>query len=464
LLELRLQQRNITDTSVKKLYASRKSTFWPAIDIQTETWFDDLIYILVQRRGYTVADFYRDFRLTCDELHKTHQEVLIRDADGLFYQGKNLLKLLTSQARGNKQQLKAYIKQQKALFIRYYEHHIGEDLATCAVLDLGNGGTIQHHIESIFNVKSKVNLLLYSTDRIYRYSHTTIYTSFINANNDVKGLRQILFRSPECIEPFLVGDVGTTLGYRDDDRGSPILAEHLKGNSAQVLAFMQGVVAYFVTHDTLDFNQIDVEQVVPVLYRYVQLPTKLEAELFKRLLHQDNFGSNDAYPIITKSQINEIEHVGLSRFYQDFCQHPKMKLGKIHWPQAIFTLISPSFLTNQLGFTSTDNEKDVVILVERLIQAKWTHFSVYGAGLFFEKLQPYLLKNNLKIEHLIDRKADISGQYIVAGYEVISLEKALEKGCQRILISSFAFKDEIARNIYEQSLKREHINVEVLSL
>jgi FMN phosphatase YigB (HAD superfamily) len=464
LLELRLQQRNIFEISVKKLYASRKSTFWPAIEIQTPTWFDDLIYILVQRRGYTVDDFYRDFQLSGDDIHKVHHEVLIRDADSLFYQGNNLLKLLTSQARDNKQQVKAYIEQQKALFVRYYEHHIGEDFETSAVLDLGNGGTIQHHIESIFNSKSRVNLLLYSTDRIYRYSHSTVYTSFVNANNDVIGLRQILFRSPECIEPFLVGDAGTTLGYRDDHRGSPVLAERLKANSAPVLAFMQGVVGYFITHHTLGFSQIGAEQVVPILYRYVQLPTELEAELFKLLLHQDNFGSNDAYPIITKSQIDQIEQISLTRFYQDFCQHPKMKLGQIHWPQAVLTLISPSFLTRQLGFTSADSDRDVLILVERLIQAKWTRFSVYGAGLFFEKLQPYLLKNNLKIEHLIDRKAEISGQYIVAGYDVISLNSALEKGCQKILISSFAFKDEIARNIYEQSLKREHCKVEVLSL
>ena len=469
LLELRLQQRNITDTSVKKLYASRKSTFWPAIDIQVETWFDDLIYILVQRRGYTVADFYRDFRLTCDDLNKAHHEVLIRDADGLFYQGKNLLKLLTNQARDNKQQLKAYIKQQKALFIRYYEQHIGEDFATCAVLDLGGGGTIQHHIESIFGCKSAVNLLFYSSERIYRFTQLSHYASFLQVGNDERNIRQVLARSPECIEPFLVGDCGTTLGYNDDNSGSPIVADHLGENSAPVLSFMLGVKSYFAVHCELGFGGIDAMQVVPILYRYVQLPTKSEAELFTHILHQDNFGSNDAYPIITQEQISHIDTWGLASFYQEFCQYPRIKLGKIHWPQAVITLLSERFLARQLGIMSMDTDNDVLNLVERLLDEKWTHFSVYGAGLFFEKLLPYLQKNNLKIEHLIDRKAEISGKYQVAGYDVIPLNVALKKGCQKILISSFAFKDEIARNIYDQSLMEQTKGhdaqlVEVLSL
>ena len=464
LLELRLQQRNITDTSVKKLYASRKSTFWPAIDIQTETWFDDLIYILVQRRGYTVADFYRDFRLTCDDLHKTHQEVLIRDADGLFYQGKNLLKLLTSQARGNKQQLKAYIKQQKALFIRYYEHHIGEDLATCAVLDLGNGGTIQHHIELILKVKSAQNLLFYSSDRIYRYLATTQYSSFINAGSDERGLRQILFRSPECIEPLLVGDVGTTIGYLDDLQGTPILAVSLVENSAIANAFLQGLLRYFMVHHELGFKRINAEQITALLFRYIQLPTEPEAKLFTRILHQDNFGSNDAYPVVTQLQIRDVEARGLSEFHLNLCQHPQLELGIIHWPQAIITLLDTQFLATQLGLSSMDAQSDVLALVKRIFDNKWTHFSIYGAGLFFEKLLPYIQKNNMKIEYLIDRKVEHSGKYSVAGYPVVSLAEALSKGCQKIVISSFAFKEEIAKTIYEQSQQYDEAYVEVLSL
>lgn len=464
LIELRLQQRNITNITVKKLYASRKSTFWSAIDIQNESWFEDLIYILVQRRGYTVDDFYRDFHLSHDAVYVAYHATLIRDTDGLFYQGTNLLKQLTGLARENRQQVKAYIEQQKILFIRYYAHHIGVSLACCSVVDLGNGGTIQHQLESILKVKSALNLLLYSTDRVYRYLGTTHYSSFINAGTDERGLRQILFRSPECIEPFLVGDGGTTLGYQDNQQGSPILSVGLVENSAIVTAFMQGVLRYFLVHHDLGFKHIDVEQVTPILYRYVQLPTKPEAELFTRILHQDNFGSNDAYPVVTQCQMHHVKARGMAAFYLDLCQHPQLELGKIHWPQAIITLLSEPFLAIQLGLSAMDSQSDVLALVERIRNNKWTHFSIYGAGLFFEKLLPYLHENNLQIDCLIDRKAENSGKYNVAGYQVISLREALNQGCQKIVISSFAFKEEIAKTIYVQSHQHDGVFVEVLSL
>jgi hypothetical protein len=65
---------------------------------------------------------------------------------------------------------------------------------------------------------------------------------------------------------------------------------------------------------------------------------------------------------------------------------------------------------------------------------------------------------------LIDRKADISGQYKVAGFDVVSLENALAGGANKILISSFAFKDEIAKNIFQQSLTYGCHKIEVISI
>jgi hypothetical protein len=47
---------------------------------------------------------------------------------------------------------------------------------------------------------------------------------------------------------------------------------------------------------------------------------------------------------------------------------------------------------------------------------------------------------------------------------VVSLENALAGGANKILISSFAFKNEIAKNIYEQSIKHSTQDIDVLSL
>lgn len=463
-ISLRVKQRNIQQLSVKKLYASRKSTFWPAIDINDPQWFEDLIYVLVQRRGYSVQDFYRDFCLTEDELHRNYKEAAIRDTDGMFCDGMNLLKLLVEKARANQSAVASHIEQQKRRFINYYTHHIGIDLSECSVVDLGNGGTIPHHIECILNSTAKLNLLFYSSERIYRYAERSCFSSFINAGTDTHNLRQLLSRSPECIEPFLVGDCGTVTGYSDDETGTPEQAEHLPVNSAPVRDFLSGLIRYFQVHNQYQLAPLSAATVMPLLYRYLQLPTQREAMLFTQLEHQDNFGSNDAYPIITTGQCSEVAAWPLDAFYQEFCQYPKIKVGKIHWPQAVITLIDEKFLSRQHGLQSMNTDADAINLLDRILQQQWQSFAVYGAGLFFEKLLPLLQKNNLQVEQLIDRKAEISGNYEVAGFQVIPLQQALEKGCNRILISSFAFKEEIARNIYEQTLARNMPGVEVLSL
>ncbi|MCU7554998.1 hypothetical protein OCL06_10335 [Alteromonas sp. ASW11-19] len=464
IVELRLQQREIHGITVKKLYASRKSTFWPAIDVSQSSWFEDLIYVLIQRRGYTVSDFYRDFCLETDDISAKYSVTGVRDTDGIFHAGTNLLKLLTHKARDNKHLVEAYIVRQRELFKRYYKYAIGEDLSHCSVVDLGNGGTISHSVERILDTRSAANLLFYSSERIYRYSEYSYYTSFISAATDTRNMRQLLSRSPECIEPFLVGTCGSVTGYRDDHSGTPVQADHVAANNELVSDFLEGVMRFFHTHHTNGQSEIAVDSVLPVLYRYLQLPSAFEARLFTQLQHQDNFGSNDAYPIITDAQCSEVTQWPLPTFYQEFCQHPKVKVGKIHWPQAVMTLIDDKFLARQYGLLSMDTDHDVLNLVDRILSLGWQRFSVYGAGLFFEKLLPHLQRHNLCVEQLIDRKAEISGPYVVAGYTVKSLQQALDEGCQKVLISSFAFKEEIARNIYEQTVDKQSAALEILSL
>lgn len=464
IIEWRLEQRNISAIRVNKLYASRKSTFWPAIETNKENWFEDLVYVLVQRRGYTVKDFYRDFRLPPDGLLERFHTVAIRDADRVFERGDNLLKLLTDNARNNKKKLVDYISAERSRFITYYHSHIQTPLCDCVVVDLGNGGTISHQIEAIMGSQSRANLLFYSSERIYRFSNKSCYSSFINAESDTRNIRQLLSRSPECIEPLLVGDCGTVTGYGKDEKATPEQAPGLPENSTFVADFLSGLKKFFCIYHKYKLPKIEVDEVLPVLYRYLQLPTRIEAKMFTALQHQDNFGSNDMYPIISEAQCDEIAQWPLESFYQEFCMYPKTKVGKIHWPQAVITLIDQKFLGMQYGLMAMDTDGDVRNLVERLLEKKWQRFSVYGAGLFFEKLLPYIKKYNLQIEHVIDRKAEISGEYEVAGFDVQSLKSALSMGCEKILISSFAFKDEIARNIYEQSLAQSKNAIEILSL
>ncbi|WP_342804689.1 hypothetical protein [Alteromonas sp. M12] len=462
LIEQRLSQRNISHITVKKLFASRKSTFWPSIDVTSKNWLVDLINLLIIPRGYTVADFYCDFHLKPDDIYSKFHNSLVKRSDGLFYNGRSVLKCLTELAASNIKKIKNYISAQKSNFINYYETNIVTPYEKCTVVDLGNGGTIQYQIQQIFGRPCSANLLFYASKRIYRYTSTTTYSSFINTFTETNQAAKLLARTPECVEAFLVGDCGTTLAYSDD--GKLMLAPKLDGNSTIVKAFMQGAHEYFNQHHELGFGDINLADVNCILLRYVQFPTIEEAKLFTRVYHQDNFGSDFTYTVICENQLEQVQDFGFENTFLEFTRYTRWKIGKIHWPQAILNLLSDKFMQKQYGLMAKNTDNDVAELYELINQNQWQSFSIYGAGEFFEKLHHYIDKHSLNVEMVIDRKAEVSGSYEFLGYPVISLEQAIKSNCQNIVICSMRFKDEIAKNIFKLSQKYNSDSINILSL
>ncbi|MEP4890018.1 MAG: hypothetical protein ABJV04_08330, partial [Aliiglaciecola sp.] len=449
LISLRLSQRNIQHIVVKKLFASRKSTIWPSINLDSVNWLNDLIALLVSRRGYTVDDFYRDFQLIPDALHSKFKSEFMKSSDGLFYEGHSLLNYLIKLATNNIAKIEKIIKQQKVRFTSYYSSQISVPYQECTVVDFGYGGTIQHHLQMIFDQHSAANLLFVSSDRVYKHAKTTAYCSFINAGTDTNNLRRLLCRSSECIEAFLLGDYGTTLSYGDDPAGTPILAPKLKENTSLVKAFLEGTIEYFSCHHQLGFQKIIFSEVSSILMRYVQYPTECEAELFTRLLQQDNFGSDNSYAVISNEQVELVKRLGVESVYLEFSKNIKWKIDNLHWPQAIINLLSEKFMQKHHGLLVLDTDNDAAELAERILSRGWSTFSIYGAGVFFEKLLPYLKQYDLNVNMVIDRKAELFGTYELLGFEVVTLSHAIKSNCGNIVICSKRFKDEIAKNLNE---------------
>ncbi len=462
LIKLRLEQRSIKGIEVKKIHVSRKSTFWPSIDTDSPDWFEKLLTILCPIKGYTVADFYRDFYIEKDQLFDCHKEQLLRHSDGVFIGRDNLLKLLSEKAQNNLESVKNYIAHQRELFFAYYHRHVQVEYSKCVTVDLGSGGTAQSQLESIFQQPSAQNLLFFSTTRVYNNTPKTYYSSFINSGNDKSNLRQLLMRSPECIEAFLVGNCGSTIGYRSD--GSVIVDKNLEQNSVFVNSFYQGLMAYIKYFHSLGFDSVAPETAIGIVNRYVQLPTHMEANLFTQVCHQDNFGSDKIYPVVDEEQLDKIHSIGVDSFYLQMKKHPRWLVKEIHWPQAALSVISEDFLFEQTGFLSLDTGRNVLELLNVIVDKGWKRFSIYGAGDFFTLLLPHLNSHNVEIDNLIDRKAEISGEYQLNGYRVLSLNQALSDGVSKVVISSLAFKEEITKNIVEQSMAINSDPIEILSL
>lgn len=462
LIQKRLAQRNIGGFRVIKLYVSRKSTFWPSVDTTTKQWFADLIDIYIKRRGYSVANFYSDFMLEADDVLAEFNNVEFRTADSVYVGDCSLLSLLSERAESVKNAVKNRIDTEKRYLQQYVASVAGVSLSECITVDLGNGGTIQNHLELALNKRAAGNLLFYSTNRIYDRI-ATCYESFIGAHNDQYNLRRLLWRSPECIESFLLGNTGTTLFY--DENAEPVLGLPTSQNEHVVESFYQGAEAFFEQFYRYGFNTINDSDVIVILARFLRLPTQKESKVYTGLYHQDNFGADQTYPVVSEQQIEEVKRLGIDSVIDRFYQHEQWQIGKLHWPQAICSLLDAHLLYRREGLVLNDNNQNIERLIAILEERRWPEFTVCGGGIFFEQFYQAASAQAFKVERIVDRKAEINGQYELCGHEVLSLKQALLSGSRRFAITSFAFKDEIAKNIYSLSVELGMAEkIEIISL
>ena len=462
LIETRLQQRNISGVNVVKFYASRKSTFWPSIDIDSDDWLDSTIKTLLGRRGYTVADFYSDFDITPDQLTEHFSSLEFRDSDGVFYESETVFKLICQRAFNAGDRVRQRIAEQKQRFVAYYENTVAAPLGQCVTVDLGNGGTIQNHIELALGATAAANLLMYSTNRIYGKLET-LYHSFIGAHNDRDNLRRLLARSPECIESFLLGDTGTTLGYTT--QGEPVLGKVTQENSLLVNSFFQGVQQFFATFAQYKMTVSSLQPVTSILTRFIKMPTLEEARIYQHLYHEDNFGADKSYPVISEEQLAVVRELGVEAANATFYAFEHWQIGKLHWPQAIITVLSPDFHFKHAGLLLNNNHLNIENLIALIESQGWQRFTVYGGGVFFEQFYEASRIQNFEVERVVDRKAELNGDYEINQIAVCGLKAALQAGSRRFVITSFAFKDAIAKNIYAMATDLGIVaEIEVISL
>jgi len=462
LINTRLEQRGIRGIDVKKFYVSRKSTLLPSIDLLSEHWMHDMLALFMKIRGYCIANLYRDLSLPVDALHQNYENLELRKADCMFHQGENVLTVLSKTLSRHQETIRNIVLQAKAAFHHYFEQNIGYDYNDCVVVDLGAGGTAQHQVECALDLNARANLLLLSNHRIYE-NLSTAYESFIGAHNDNYQIRQLFSRSPECIEGFLLGDVGTTTGY--DEFGQPVLGPSINANHKLVSAFFEGVKSFFDCFDKYGFTSLDERYVVSSLARYVRMPTEKESRIFTALLHEDNFGADNVYPVISDREVELVRQQGCEQVISNLEQYDRWNKWLINWPQAIISLLDPTFLFRRQGLVFNDNNQNIERLIAMLKERRWPEFTVCGGGIFFEQFYQAASAQALKVERIVDRKAEINGQYELCGLEVLSLKQALQSGSRKFAITSFAFKDEIAKNII--SLARDmgiELQVEIVSV
>lgn len=465
LIEKRLAIAGINDITVSAFYVSRKSAFWPGIDTEESGWLNKVMDTLMTYRGYTLQNFIEDFHADPALFSELPPDLELKNIEGMFIHSEPLYDKLCAEAHENASSLRDKINTQRKLLSHYLSQETRCDFHECAVVDFGNGGTIQHSLETIFQKQAGANLLFYSSLRAYRFVEKTLYRAFISPGNERFRLSERLARSPECVEALLLGSGGSTLSYMErDGRVQPVTGKGIEGNEEICSQFLAGCLSYMDVSHRLDRSAISLESAQAIVARYLLMPTAKEAGLFGELLHQDNFGTDGEYPVIDGEQKKQVIQTGLMETFFESGQSNRWALGDIHWPAGVIALEDNSFLTRAYGLLENDNRFYVESLIKKLIALAWKQVCVYGAGEFFLQMLPYLKQHKIEVLHLVDRRAGGSGTYQVAGYTVITLEQALDDGAKNFVISSHAFRDEIAGRIASAAKERHHDDIRMVGV
>lgn len=435
-------------------YASRKATFLPSID--PDTLMESLSNIL-DRKNYSLRNFFEDLELVpvshpgIIQLYEKEIKKVMESEKGLEIIRMALSEKLT--------QITELIKIKKDTFNNYLESSL-TNVSRFAFIDYGAGGTINLQISKA-TPKQFDNFLLTSSERAHYNSNKIVFHSFLPFNDKTRSNLKIIHRTPEIFEYFHVGNSGTTLKYESDKKGVRIhtaLPSDEPNHLKRIKAFNLGVDYYsylsssWCLTESSDHSRL---AAISVLARQAQLPTEIEAKILGGLKHEDNFGSDNVFTIITEDEIDSVRESNLIEVWANRDNFQTRKNKKITWPSGVITLINRDFISNSIYHTrdkSAKHTKSIKKICNKLLEGKYDEVVVYGGGEFFDELELHLKSININIAYLIDKKAYFS-EFRKRGYTVISPTDASDLGLP-VVVASEAFTSEICENIEKLNISK----------
>ncbi|MEO8099770.1 MAG: hypothetical protein ABI811_18880 [Acidobacteriota bacterium] len=194
-------------------------------------------------------------------------------------------------------------------FLRYLKNSFPNLPERVAIVDLGYSGTIQNHLQAIFEHEG----IACSTHGLYFVTGTGIRKiqkrgfaaeGFMAENGQPLSIAHSFMRSPELLEQCLMSPIGSTTGY--DDEGTPILGQqHLPAVQLQEIAGVQEGLLDFAERfaRASSLQSISFAGLRPfleaILVRAVTRPSQLELNAFGNWVHDENLGSSKIRRLMT---------------------------------------------------------------------------------------------------------------------------------------------------------------------
>jgi FMN phosphatase YigB (HAD superfamily) len=196
----------------------------------------------------------------------------------------------------------------RTAFLRYLKNAFSEIPDRVALVDLGYSGTIQNHLQAIFDhegIHCKTHGLYFVTGSGIRriQSKGIVAEGFMGDNGQPLSIAHSFMRSPELVEQCLMCPIGSTMGY--DENGRPILGDqHLPDAQLEEIGRVQAGMLDFTTrfNQTPSMQARRSEEIRPfleaILIRCLTRPTPLELNIFGSWVHDENLGSSRTRSLI----------------------------------------------------------------------------------------------------------------------------------------------------------------------
>lgn len=433
------------------IFASRAST--SAIEMDEE---DDLVSIMLgTHKKFAIKDLFNSLKIqNNNELLIKYKNTQVYEANYVNIDNMNLSELLVEELTKRKYEIYAAIEKEQKLIQSYFESH-GVDKSHMLV-DFGAGGTIFTRVKKNLSDKTPAhNALFYINERGFKQQSESHVLSFLPYNLETSAMIESIARSPELYEILLNLDQATTVGYIKKD-GIPSPITYVPNcNRSTILtiksSFLLGIMAFYNAASEYDIqtSTFDRVYITKLLARVINLPTTYEVSFFKNLEIDEGKGSTHIYKITNKSQSEIIKGKHPAEMYIDFMSNPQRYRYSFPWFELSFTDVYPKFLFNRYKnlYAGNPNIEAINIIISKIEKFQVKEFMVFGAGVLFKELLPYLEDIGIKVFKVIDSRAEIE-EFYTQGYHVTSLEKAFNNiESANIIIASNVFVDQIKDKI-----------------
>ena len=409
------------------IYASRKSTFLPAIEISE-----------IKKNGFNFSGY--------------------RNLD--IY---DLLRLKDIQTPIKEQlpQIKKNIQKEKKLFKKYlkqlnYKHK-------SLLVDFGGTGSILKNIEKISSLNSEqLYLLFYMHSGGVKNMQGRKIFSFLPLNDKTERGIELIRRNHEFLEILFNGNHETTLNYQENNTKVLPITASSKSNSNKnrdkLRAFDKGVDAFFSVCKKykLEGSLYTRENLLLTLTRLIEVPTKDEGLELGDLYHDESYKNCSTKKIITNKDKKIIQKIGISNSFYSNNSNLAFLSGKVSWVNGAITQLDDKYIQNIKSLATKGANSDAISkILESLDENRSIkEIYVYGVGELFKELLPLLVMRNIRITALIDTRAKIA-DFSVSGYKVTSLEKVTFKDGDYIVVASVVFATEISNSIIKYSKNKK---------